>query len=490
MPLDLHDWVGEEQQFGGLYKLSDNLQRNKQIEEQRKYREQQDRNRDEARQSSDTQFFTNYLNKKDNLTGTLYDRNINDLLGSALKQAYTLSSQKVPLGNIMMAVQPLVEQVNTYQSKAKMYSAQKKEVLENLKPFKGYNLQAISDEMDKMAFYDTDTKTGQPTLNVDKADPNHNYALDVIRYMPDKVTDSSSIDDIVKSYEANTIEGVRKYTNAKGGSEYRKTEITAAPYMVNEGGEVVPKYEIAKDGDAQVEHLFDNGNGGKEKHPVRLVDQDVYLGILRKYPAMADYLKGQVKVAGQGKADLFSEQSNHAARAVLYNLLKENTQVKYKDVQANKENPIRSTTNNYFGGGTVGINDVYGGIENKVNFDVENLGGSKNKRGEIQKVYTRANALDADAAAIVTKMVQDVAPGSKLGIDDLYLHKDDNGKISIYRTDDEEKIVISDKFKLVTMPRVGTNLKAQPSVQEKRVVIGQGNSNKAPNKRKGKFDDL
>lgn len=473
MSLDLTGWINEEPKFEGLYKIGDDLQRNKQLEEQKAYRQQQLKDKDEARQAGDAKFLTNYLNKKDNLTGTLYDNNINDLLGNALKQAYTLSAQKVPLGNIMMAVQPLVDKVNTYQSKAKMYSAQKKEVLDNLKTLKGYNLQAISDEMDKKAFYDIDPNTGQPILNVDKAEPERNYALDVINEMPERVTNSTSIDDIVKSYEPNTTEGVRKYTNAKGGTDYRKTEITAAPYMVNEGGEVVPKYEIAKDGDMQVEHLFDNGKGGKEKHAVRLLDQDTFTAILKKYPAMADFLKGQIRSAGQGNVDLYSEQANHAARAILYTELKNNTPVKYKDVEVTKENPIHYSTNIYLGG----INDVYSGIENKVNEDIVS-GVSEGK--DPNNRYTRANSLNSDAAAIVTKMVQEVAPNSKLGIDKLWLHKDSNGKISIYRLNEDDRVELSEKYKLVTMPRVGTNLKAQPSVQEKRVVIEQGNKNTAP----------
>jgi hypothetical protein len=64
---------------------------------------------------------------------------------------------------------------------------------------------------------------------------------------------------------------------------------------------------------------------------------------------------------------------------------------------------------------------------------------------------------------------------------DLFVVSDDNDKLIIYD---------SDKNKLGVLPVVGTNIKVQPSVKEKKEVVSQGEGNKPKSNGAKKYKGL
>jgi len=121
------------------------------------------------------------------------------------------------------------------------------------------------------------------------------------------------------------------------------------------------------------------------------------------------------------------------------------------------------------------INDVYKNIDDKVN---ENMGNGY--------TATRVNALNTDAQNTIMDFVRKTTGNQNLNYSNIFLHKNEDGEIAVYKTsknDKGEKVLSFDNDKLIGfLPKVGTNLKAQPGVGEKRAVIQQGNELTPPPK--------
>jgi len=111
------------------------------------------------------------------------------------------------------------------------------------------------------------------------------------------------------------------------------------------------------------------------------------------------------------------------------------------------------------------INDVYGKIEKQVNDNFD------------KKFVTRINSLDSDAQSIIVDFAKKVTGDNDINYADMVLSKNSDGSIGLYNAEKNEKglFKLTPKQLIATLPRVGTNLKVQPSVQEKRKVIEQGN---------------
>lgn len=428
--LDLRGFNSGAVDFSGLYKTGDDMFRNKQLEERKEERLQKQKDDDAATLASNAKFLQNTFDPKQHLTGSLYDPVTTKLMGDAYSQALTLAQQKVPLDQILMATQPLVSQINDYTQKATMYTAKKKEFLDQMKNVKGYDSKALSDQMDKEAFYDQD-ENGQLKLNVDKADPTQNYGLKAIQDHPELVTNSSGLEDIVKTYKPSTFIGRVKRTNAKGGYEMRKTKVVAPAWTtIDDQGDVVPKFQIAKDGDNVITHEFTDENGKKSTEPVRLLDDKVFHSLLSSDEGMAtaDWLKGELKKAGVS-TDLNSTQANHAARAILYTELKNRTPVQYDDIEDTKANPIPkvSVSVNNAAAQPQTVN-LYGSVDDIV---------SAPKKNKYQA--TGINQLPSSAQKVILEIGKNSENDKNLTNADFYLDKSADGTINLWRKTDNIK---------------------------------------------------
>ncbi len=126
------------------------------------------------------------------------------------------------------------------------------------------------------------------------------------------------------------------------------------------------------------------------------------------------------------------------------------------------------------------VNDVYAKID--ANQDTADISTTDNGMQSGNRIKAaRFNTLPNDAQQILMKSFKE--SGHDVTADDIYQVQSPNGDIVFYQTDDEGKPRPSEKLKIFTVSKVGTNLKAQPGAPEKREVISQGE----PNKKKEKY---
>ena len=336
MPIDVNNFITPEQNLGGLYKVSDTLAKEN-------YRKRQAAEDAQKEQLSSTKYLTNYLDPKEHLTGSQFDPTTNQLLGKAYNQALDLVKQNVPLSQILMATSPLVNQVNDYMQKGKMYNEQKQNTIAALKGVKGIDVNKLSQEMDNTAF-PIDPKTGQ--RDVSKFDPNANYA-DAALKNGDVYNNEGFADYVSKAGKNTTVEDVT-VQNPNKSLRRTKAEITIPSFMQKETDErgavtgFVPKYEIATDGDNKLIHTF----GEQGDHPVRIVTQDVFDSLPAESKA---YLRQEVKRhADKLGVPMSSAQAENFAKALAYDELKQSGKnySTLKEQQIDKAAPIPKITIN------------------------------------------------------------------------------------------------------------------------------------------------
>lgn len=351
MPIDVQRFITPEQKFEGLYNLADR-------QEAKNLRQEQAKKDAEAKKYASDKYFTNYLDPKDRFTGTAYDPVTNKMLSDALNQAYDLSSKGVGDNEIFTAIAPLVNKVNEYSQKAKMYTERKKEALSLVDKESAIDKKALAAEMDRLAFYDDNGKL----KDIGEFDPTLDYWDVAVQQNPDRVMTDFGVEDFAKSSPRQTKVEDFTVINSRGGREKRKVEVNATDWSVPEQengvftGKIVPKYDEALDDGEKIYHNFDDGKGGIVKAPVRLLDVETFNNTL-KDPRIANWLRGQVSRSIKGYTDqngeqlkMDSPQAEAVARALMYDALKTKTPGTYKHVQEQKETPIRIYNNS--GGGS------------------------------------------------------------------------------------------------------------------------------------------
>lgn len=470
--LNLKGFTYEPDNFEGLYKISDDLRRNK-------LQEQQQQEKDLAQKNANAKYFGNLLDKKDYLTGTNYDPATNHLLDQAFSQAMDLSSKGASVDQILMATQPLMSKVNDYMGKAKMYSAQKAQALEHFKATGGYDLGKISDLLDKYTFFDDNGN-----LNVDNADPSLKTAIQKIddNDLADVAT-SAGINKWADKFPKEDRQDNIVTTDAHGNKKISKLNVKAASWEVPEhdaSGNIVfvPKHDIATDNKQPVIHTFSNPDGTTTQAPVRLLDKNVFQNLITSDQSAADYIKGnllKVIKTGEFKDDngnpisINSPKADMVARALAYDFLKGRTGgvvsqasqqlVSPYQIKLNLGVPL-SKQSGGSGDGSANVNDIYGRIKDKVYNNADS--------GYI----TRFNSLDGDEQSVVLDFAnKGKTEASKLDGSNVFLRKNSNGNVEVYKISDNGELLAEPQYLVTTLPKVGTNLKVQPSVREKREVI-------------------
>lgn len=350
MAVNPQGFVTPEQDFRGLYNLSNNL-------EQKKLRDEELQRQRQGKKSASDKYFTNYLDPKDRFTGTKFDPEVNKLLGEALKQAYDLSSTGADDTEIFTAISPLVNKVNDYSQKAMAVNAQKKQAVEFLKGQKGIDINKFSTAFDDAVFNEVDGSGNKKMRELSQIDPNYNYIDQVLK--DGDIYNAEGFDDYVsKSGKNTTVEDVSVYNKDKS-MRRTKAEMTMPSFMVSEKDErgahtgFVPQYDIATDGEQPVLHDFLNEEGITESAPVRLVTQDVFNSLP---PNTKAYLRQEAKkYAQEKKIDISSPQVENFAKALAYDELKRSAKQysTLKELQVQKAAPtvIHNTTNVNTGGG-------------------------------------------------------------------------------------------------------------------------------------------
>lgn len=263
MALDTSGFNSEQQTFGGLYKLGDNLERNR-------YRKEQEYQKNENTKTSNSKYLNEYFDPKEYLTGSIYDKQTTLLVQDALNKAQQLNKQGLPLDEITMAVSPLVNKANRYVANGKLYNQQKKSALEKASKIKGIDASKLSDQMDNYAF-PINPETGE--RDVELYNPNENYADKALN--EGQVYNNEAFDEFMKGAGKNTRGQKLKLMNSHGGYESTDVDVTSPDFMIPESDELgrhigfEPKHKTLS-----TEHDFITPNGVK-KSKVKVLDDEV-----------------------------------------------------------------------------------------------------------------------------------------------------------------------------------------------------------------------
>lgn len=335
MPAPVERFYTPEHDFGELHRISDKIERNR-------YREEQRAEREAVRNAATGKFLADYLDPKSFLTGTYYDPQIVKGFNDLLVEGSALAKKGADANMLMMALGPKVNQLSQYSTKAKLLNERLKTQLSHIKPNMGYDVPKLEQEARRAAFFDPTGKL----KDINTVDPEMDWVSEVIKISPEKVTTDVGIDEFVKnSPKFVNTKDVTTYT-PRGGMERKKVKITSPNWLVPDNDEkgamtgLVPRYQTAMDGGSPVMHEFTDDQGNKKTAPVRILDEGDFKSILSSNPGIADWVRGQVRLANPD-IDLNSPQATIAARAILYNELKRRKPGGIEDVEVTKPNPIK-----------------------------------------------------------------------------------------------------------------------------------------------------
>lgn len=327
MALDVSNFIVKQPDWSGITHAADQLERNR-------YRDQELQNQKNIRKQAGLTYFNNAIDEKALHTGTAVDPLITTGISQAKQQAYKMFEAGADAPTVMMATAPLLSKINRYSSVAQTVNKQADDTIAKLKAdgHVGYDLDKLKDEALKSALYDADPKTGQLTLNPDKADPNTNYVLQTIKDNPEKVTNTEAFDQFADKSKTNkTLSDVTQYTPT-GGSTKMRAHLIAPDWAVPETDAkgvttgFVPKHDIALEQGQPLIHNFKDAQGNETKAPVRLLDEKIFDQGMT--PAMQDYIRGQVKqhlqeyqTKGGDEIPLNSPKAKLIGRAIAYDML-------------------------------------------------------------------------------------------------------------------------------------------------------------------------
>jgi hypothetical protein len=465
--MNLSGFVTPEQDFGGLYKVTDTIRR-------KQYQDAAAKAQESSKKNASAKFLTDYLDPKAHLTGTAYDPQIIKGFNDLLQEGMELVNQGADNNTLLMALGQKAGKLSQYSQTAKVVSDRIAKQLQAV-PSSGYDKSKLEAEARRTAFYNEDGSL----KDLAEVDPEKDWLTEAVKLYPERVTTDASIDEFVnKSQKIVNTEDVTTYTPT-GGMSRSKKKITSYPWQVPDIGErgelqgMVPKYDVALEGGQPLIHEFVDEKGSKTKAPVRLLAMDQFKSILANNSGIADWVRGQVKEHiseyGDGNIKLDSPQATNVARAILYDELKRRGGFGMEDIEIQNKPSAQEIRINYGyspyssrGGGSGGsgessINDMMGRISNKVQQAAPGKGFP-------------INQLDSDEQTAVIDIAKKLSGEPELSNGDFYLKVDGN-KIGIYLTDKEQKAMGRSTPFLGNLSEIGVNVKVQPSVKEKREVI-------------------
>lgn len=473
MAINLDGFVTPADNFSGIYKAGDTLER-------RKYREDQANLQREGKKNAAGTFLNNYLDKKDFLTGTNYDPEIVRQLQETIQEGAKLAASGADTPTLMMALGPKVNRLNEYSTKAKLIDQSIKDSVGKLKTYKGYNQDTLSDEAKKLAFYDD---KGQ-LKDISTIDPNQDWITEVVKLHPEKVTSGAGLDDFVAktpmseySKEVQTMFGGRKKNvkydakapfymdiarDEKGGIQ---TDLNGNPVGLDVEG------ETAHDDKNQIMVNPETGE------PYKVMAKASYNAIMQHNPDIADYVRGQVnqhfKQTGEKIPEEGTAHWDLMARSILRDELKTRDKSFFKTQdRETKSAPATRIELGYpayapkssSGNSDTQLRNVYGKIDELIEKEGIDLPFGVGKSVGLTKGIP-FNKIEANDQKIIIGLL-----GNDVDRASLAVIKTSDGKMKAVNKEDGELIAPLD-FE-------GLNMAAQPGIKEKRKVIEETNKNK------------
>lgn len=460
MPLDLRGFVAPVNNYEGLYQVSNDLERNKQ-------REALAKDKAAANQVSMTKFLVDYTNPKEHLSGSITDPAITKGFSDILQQGTELAKQKgMTTDMLLAAISPSVGKLSEYATKAKVVSKSIKDNLSNIPETAGYDKMRLEEMAKRNAFFNPDGTV----KDISEVNPNVDYITEIIKTNPTEVTTNKGIDEWLKGQQRVVNSNKVKHYNERGGYDLKNVKTNAYDWAVPDtdikgvnNRKFVPVYDEATDNGQPLLHDFPDGKGGFITAPVRMVKDNLFKTIMANSPGTADWVRGQVmqhikdyKDSDGNPIDINSTQASNIAKAILYDELKTRGLGGMEDIVETKPTQIKNVTNVRLGNGEVPVVDVYKTIDEKASSPHP----EKTIAGKTIQNALQANLLDDNEQGVVLAKANIANPGTKLGIDDIYIKKFPDG-IWIIRADDN--------VPLTKLTPTGTNVSANKPLGQKSV---------------------
>jgi hypothetical protein len=371
--MDVSNFIIEEQSFGGLHKLADNLRRDK------AEAAEQDR-RLQAGKAASTKFLTSYLDKDKFLTGDMHDPYRSIQIDELTQEGIELIKQGVDDTQLLMALSPKISKLSQDTQILKALQRQKREAVDKLKTNPAIDIDKLTSAFNEN-YFTTDEKGNKKLRDISELDPSKDYVSEIMNTQ--QIYTPAGVEKFLNKSQLNTTMANVVATDAKGGSRKARLEVSKPEFMqlnvdpqtgkVDETQKFVPKFEIAQDGDQPILGEFMTSQNVPVKEPIRLLEANVFNNLMRDADSAA-YILGEAKQYAQKMGIPITDQRLELfSRALAYDLIKNSTAHKstFKETQDVKEPPAPKTTVNIRTGGDKGREiptidlwtDWYGGLK-------------------------------------------------------------------------------------------------------------------------------
>jgi len=483
MAIDLKGWgwVTPPQNYSAVYNLSDNIRKEKQGEQERAEKMQ-------AQNASMSKFLTNYLDPKDQLSGSPYDPVISKGFSDILQEGISLMNQNKGMTTdmLLMALSPKVGKLSEYAQKAKIIKQNIDKRIGEVGENSGYDKAKLGQLAREVAFYD-ENGVLKPLETVD---PSVDYVKETVAKRPYDVTTNRGIDEWMKNLDKNINTTDVVTVSPLGGRKRTKVKVTAPAGFIPEVDEsgvatkkFVPQFENAFDYRNPIMHEFEDASGKKIEAQVRLLDRGLFNSIMSNSPATADWIRGQVmqhikeyKDANGNQIDINSPQAEMVAKAILYDELKSRNAGSMEEIIETKAPQIKITNNSSSGrgGADVQIRDLYGELDKKLK-----KGSILFRKGESKKMGLSyrlpLNEVSAGAQKILINDASDITGRDDFSQDEIYIRKDADSSINMVYANGRKSGEV-----LAPIDFSGLNLPANVGIKARTKIVSEGNKKGIP----------
>ena len=363
--LDIKGFVTPEQEFPGIYKLTETLAAQKAAKAKE----------DEAAKAQKTAMgaaIGSLIDSKDFMTGTVNDPYITKRVYDLIQKGTDLSNIKgMDLGTLRTVLLPEVSKLSQAAESIKEIKRKKDEAIGILKSRPGVDTDKFSQEVDRLAYYNKDDK-GNYILknedNISSIDPTYNYIDDVLNNAD--VYNEKGINEYLKNIGKNTYSHSTKIRNAGGTLKGAELEVSSPthlqPISDTKTGEFKgfepPSTLFTDGGEIQQIHSSLGDTGEKLKQPVKLLADNEYNQLMNDIN-VAPFIRQETrKYAKQYGVDLASSQAEAFSKALAFDYLNrmQGGQTSYK-VKEQQLAPVTKLSVNMGGAGdkTTQIRDIY-----------------------------------------------------------------------------------------------------------------------------------
>jgi hypothetical protein len=461
MAVNLQGYSTPVNQFEGLYHLAG-------VNRQEQAAAAATAQREQARRAASGAMLTDYLDPKQFMTGTVYDPYISDRVGQIMQKGLEFANvQGMDNNTLLGAISGEVGKLSNEAVTIRTIDQQRKEAEKLLGSTKGINLQRFNNRFKEYVYFETDENGEKKLKDISQIRPDQDWADEVVRTQP--IYDNAAFDEFVaKSGKMTREEGVT-VKDARGNLRKTNVEMQSPTFMQPEfddkgvfSGTFVPKYKIAVDEQKPIIAQFLTEEGRTVPAAIRILDDEAWTALPNAAKA---YAVQEAKRFAQAKGIAVSDPRVETfAKALAYDEVKSSGKQysTFKENKAAQAAPAPKTTVNInTGKGTESVvNDLYSRMDKELTRLTE--------YGE--KAPPLNLIADADGISVVLDMVnKGRGEGARFVPEQLTVRRGGNGEMLVYN---------KDKF-LVTLPKVGVNLKVQPDVKAKRTVVSQQGNTKA-----------